>query len=213
MPRTVVYLARHGQSAWNHQSRVTGQLDPGLSPTGEEQALAIARCLRSVALDAVYASTLERTRATAAPTAARQGLAVQQERALAEIHMGVLQGRWRDERDPEAQALWNAWQADPWGPAVPGGETMAALAARVGSWLDAALVRHAGQRLLVVGHRATNRVLLGRLLGRERGGWLALGQRSKHLYRIELEPGRAAVVETHTLSGAHAGRVKPGLVT
>ena len=42
---TSLFLARHGQSESNNQSRVTGQLNPGLSPNGQQQSEALARCL------------------------------------------------------------------------------------------------------------------------------------------------------------------------
>jgi Histidine phosphatase superfamily (branch 1) len=51
---TTLYLARHGQSEWNNQSRVTGQLDPGLSPKGQQQSEAIAQCLSDENIAAIY---------------------------------------------------------------------------------------------------------------------------------------------------------------
>jgi broad specificity phosphatase PhoE len=41
---TTLYLARHGQSEWNNQGRVTGQLDPGLSATATSKAQG-SRCV------------------------------------------------------------------------------------------------------------------------------------------------------------------------
>ena len=92
---TLAYLARHGQSEWNNQSRVTGQADIGLSDKGRQQGEALAQCLKGEALDAIYARALRRTIDTAQPTATAQGLAIASLPALNEIHMGVLQGRLR----------------------------------------------------------------------------------------------------------------------
>ena len=162
---TTLYLARHGQSEWNNQGLVTGQLDPGLSDKGAQQSQALAQCLRDEPLNAIYASALQRTIDTAQPTATVKGMAIVSLPELNEIHMGVLQGRHRDESDPEARALWAQWQADLWGYHVAGGERMDEFAQRVEAALQALLQRHRGERLLIVGHRATNRVLLGTLLG------------------------------------------------
>ena len=205
---TTVYLARHGQSEWNHLGRITGQTDIGLSPRGLAQSEGLARCLQAVPLAAVYASALARTVATAAPVAAAQGLEVRQRPAWNEIHMGELQGRFRDERDPQAQALWAAWQADPWGPAVPGGEAFGAFTDRVLAALQAILEAHPGEAVLVVGHRATNRVLLGTLLGWPRSRWEELRLRSKFCYRVR--PDGAPRIATYTVSGSRTGQCQDG---
>jgi broad specificity phosphatase PhoE len=209
---TTLYLARHGQSEWNNQGRVTGQLDPGLSAKGHEQSQGLALCLQGEALDAIYSSALQRSVATAAPVAAASGLPVQPLVALNELHAGVVQGRFRDERDPEAQALWTQWKADPWGVCLPGGERFDEFALRVGAALQAILNRHEGQRVLVVGHSATNRVLLGTLLGWPRERWIELRPRNKHLYRLELG-ATTAVTATYTLSGSKTGCCEPGFIT
>jgi broad specificity phosphatase PhoE len=208
---TTLYLARHGQSEWNHQSLVTGQLDPALSPTGRQQSEALAACLHDEPLAAIYTSSLQRTIQTALPSATGQGLPIVSLPGLNEIHLGVLQGRHRDERDPQAQALWAQWQADLWGYRVPGGERFDEFAQRVDAALQTILQQHRGQRLLVVGHRATNRVLLGTLLQWPRERWAELRLRNKFCYRLRL--GAAAPeIATITLSGSKAGRCESGFV-
>ena len=207
---TTLYLARHGQSEWNNQSRITGQLDVGLSPKGQQQSEALAQCLKDEALDAIYASALQRTSATAQPTATAQRLPIVSVSALNEIHLGVLQGRHRDERDTEAQALWAQWQADLWGFRVPGGERFDEFAQRVGHALQSILRQHQGQRILIVGHRATNRVLLGTLLGWPRERWAELRLRNKYFYRVRL--GAMPEIATYTLSGSHTGACQDGFI-
>ena len=209
---TTLWLARHGQSEWNNQSRVTGQLDPALTAKGRLQSQALAQCLRGEALNAIYSSTLGRTIETAAPTATLTGLPIVREAALSEIHMGVLQGRHRDARDPEAQALWARWQAEPWSFRVPGGERFDEFAQRVGAALRAILQRHAGQHVLVVAHSATNRVLLGTLLAWPRERWFELKPRNKFCYRLQLGDG-APRIATYTLGGSRSGRCEEGLLT
>ena len=201
---TTLYLARHGQSEWNNQGLVTGQLDPGLSDKGAQQSQALAQCLRDEPLNAIYASALQRTIDTAQPTATVKGMAIVSLPELNEIHMGVLQGRHRDESDPEARALWAQWQADLWGYHVAGGERMDEFAQRVEAALQALLQRHRGERLLIVGHRATNRVLLGTLLGWPRERWGEIRLRNKFFYRVE--PGEPARIATFTLSGSKTGQ-------
>jgi broad specificity phosphatase PhoE len=211
---TTVYLARHGQSEWNNQSRVTGQLNPGLSPKGQQQSEALARCLGEHELAAIYASALQRTIDTAQPTASAKQLPIVSLAALNEINLGVLQGRHRDQRDPEAQAMWAQWQADVWGHRVPGAETFDELALRAGQALQDLLQRHRGQSILIVGHRATNRVLLGTLLDWPKERWTEISLRNKFFYRVRLIDDDYAEPEIATiaLSGSKTGISHDGFI-
>jgi broad specificity phosphatase PhoE len=210
LPPTTVFLARHGQSEWNNQSRITGQADIGLSPKGAEQGLALAQCLRNEPLHAIYASALRRTVDTAQATADDKGTPIVSLPALNEIHMGALQGRHRDERDPEAQALWAQWQANLWGPAVAGGERFDDFAQRVGPALQSLLALHPGQSILIVGHRATNRVLLGLLLKWPQERWEELRLRNKYFYRLQL--AETVSISTYNLGGDKSGACTEGLL-
>ncbi|MEQ1806185.1 MAG: histidine phosphatase family protein, partial [Burkholderiaceae bacterium] len=142
---TTIFLARHGQSESNNQKLITGQLDVHLSERGREQSESLARCLADEPLAAIYTSALVRTVETAQPTASAKQLAIVSLPALNEIHLGVLQGRHRDERDTQAQMLWAQWQADLWNYRVPGGETFTELAQRAGQALEDILQRHREQ--------------------------------------------------------------------
>lgn len=67
-----VLLVRHGQSEWNAQGRWQGQADPPLSDLGRAQARAAAHSLG--ALDAIFASDLQRAAETAAIISAALGV-------------------------------------------------------------------------------------------------------------------------------------------
>ena len=208
---TTLYLARHGQSEWNHTGRVTGRLDPALSDKGREQGLALAACVQAQGgLDAIVVSGLRRTAQTAQPASAATGVPIQRIAALDEIGMGELEGRWRDERDAEAQALWAQWKAQPWTFTVPGGEPFERFTDRVQGALRTILDGHRGKRVLVVGHSATNRVLLGTLLGWPRERWAGIRPRHKYCHRLVLG-GTGPAVATVTLGGRHNGVWGPGL--
>ena len=200
---TTIYLARHGQSEWNNQSRVTGQLNPGLSAKGKLQSAAMAQCLQDENLAAIYTSSLQRTIDTAQPTATAKNLTIAATPALNEINLGILQGRFRDERDPEAQALWAQWQADMWQCRIPGAERFEDLVRRVSIALQDILHLHRGRSTLIVGHRGTNRVLMGKLLNWPQHRWVELGLRNKFFYRIRL--GATTQIATITLSGSKTG--------
>jgi probable phosphoglycerate mutase len=93
MTRTTrLCLVRHGETEWNAQGRVQGQLDVPLSPVGLAQAQAVAGVLGREAFDAIYSSDLVRVRQTAEPTARRLDQDVLLNEKLRERHYGAFQG-------------------------------------------------------------------------------------------------------------------------
>jgi len=71
---TRVIAIRHGETAWNAELRLQGQLDIALNAVGRWQAERLAAALADECLDAVYASDLARARGTAPPRARAPGL-------------------------------------------------------------------------------------------------------------------------------------------
>jgi broad specificity phosphatase PhoE len=200
---TTIYLVRHGESELNRDKRISGQLDPPLSREGLQGSLALADQLHGVPLTAIYTSSLMRAIETAKPTAFAHGLTIYPKEALNELHLGVLQGRHRDDRDPEARSLWEERKKDKIHYRVPGGETFAELAERVIRCLDEILAAEAGGTILIVGHRATNRALFGALLNWPEEQWPILNFRHKYLY--EITTGPQPQLATIRLNGSHAG--------
>jgi len=111
---------------------------------------------------------------TAQPTASAKQMSITRLAGLNEIHLGVLQGRLRDERDPEAQAIWAQWQADLWHYRVPGGERFDEFTDRVDATLQTLLQRHAGLDgdLVVVTHGLVIHSLLAHRVALAPGGAL-----------------------------------------
>ena len=184
--RTVVWLARHGETLWAAEDRFNGLGDVDLTERGRAQAQGLAARLRDRPLAAVYCSTLRRTIETAAIAAAPHGLEPQPREALREVDYGAWDGMSRRaivERYPDQYA---AWAADSAALAAPGGETGYAALARAHAALREILAHHAGQEVLIVAHKALNRLLLCDLLGiMPRYARLRLGQQPCALNCVE----------------------------
>jgi len=202
-PETI-FLARHGESTWNAEGRIAGQLDPPLSASGLEQASSLARVLRGVRLRAVYASPLQRARNTALVTAQDHGLEVTTHPALREIHFGELQGCLRDERDPAARDLWLAWRRAGTGTSPAGGETRLQLESRIRDCLEGILNDGIGGQILIVGHRHANGAILGTLMGWTLERWTTLRIKHRYLYEISLTGKRG--IATIRLGGQREGK-------
>lgn len=150
--KTALLLIRHGETAWNAEHRIQGQLDIPMSPLGMLQAARLAECLSSEPVDAVYSSELSRAWLTAAPLAARLGLDVIAEPRLRERSFGVFEGLTLDEiaaRHPAEFAQWRARDLA-WRP--EGGESGQQLIERVLSAVADIVARHCGRTVALVSH-------------------------------------------------------------
>jgi probable phosphoglycerate mutase len=92
MTHTRLCLVRHGETAWNAEGRVQGQLDIPLNTTGRSQARAVAAALAGEAFDAIWSSDLVRVQQTAEPTAQLLKKEVRLSKELRERHYGEFQG-------------------------------------------------------------------------------------------------------------------------
>jgi len=112
---TKLCLVRHGETAWNAEHRVQGQLDVPLNATGLAQAQAIARALSREHFDAIYSSDLSRALQTAQPLAGLLRLPIVKDPDLRERHYGIFQKHTYAEvkvRFPEDYARFEARDPD-----------------------------------------------------------------------------------------------------
>lgn len=182
-----LYLLRHGQTALSRTNVFCGRgLDPALTADGREMADAFASAYAGRAWRAIYASPLERATTTAAPLAARCGVAVQTRAGLAELDYGAWDGRSPLDVDGAHHDDYVRWTADPAWNAPTGGETAMALAQRVTDVVEEIRAGHDGGDVLVVSHKATIRVLLCALLGVDVG---------RFRYRFGCPVGSLSVIE------------------
>jgi probable phosphoglycerate mutase len=149
---TRIFLLRHGQTAWNAEARIQGQLDIPLDATGLWQAERLALALQDEGIQALFSSDLQRARQTAAPLAAVINVAVQVDAALRERGFGHFEGSTYAEieaRWPEDTLRWRLREPD-FGPG--GGEPLQAFYERSVQAVQTLAERHAGQTLAVVAH-------------------------------------------------------------
>ena len=145
-------LLRHGETLWNLAGRLQGWQDSPLSAAGAAQAQALAARLAAERVERLVTSDLGRTRATAAPIAARLALATTADPGLRERCYGVLEGMTWDEirsAHPEAYARLLARDADY---VIPGGESATQLRDRVVSALDCLARENPDGAVAVVTH-------------------------------------------------------------
>ena len=89
---TIFYLARHGQTEWNVEQRIQGQLDSPLTAEGIDQAKSLAEQCIDLNISTILTSPLGRAVETATICAERLGLTPHLIAGFEERHFGVWQG-------------------------------------------------------------------------------------------------------------------------
>jgi probable phosphoglycerate mutase len=130
-PGRVIYLARHGETAWNREGRWQGHTDIALNDAGRAQARALGQLLRGRDIGRIHTSDLLRARETAEMAAAVLGVAdIVIDRALRERSFGIFEGLTRRECEERHPDHWASYRADSTR-VPPGAESHQALADRM----------------------------------------------------------------------------------
>jgi len=159
-PFRLIFL-RHGETAYNAENRLQGQLDTPLNARGREQARSVGRTLRArigaeierlEAAGAFVASPLLRARETMEIVREAMGLepeGYKLDARLKELSFGAWEGMTWAEIEARDHKGVKARNCDKWIIAPPGGESYAMLAERLRPWVDglkgdAFVVSHGG---------------------------------------------------------------------
>lgn len=202
---TRICLVRHGETEWNAERRLQGQIDIELNATGRRQAVAAGRWLRGAGVTAIYASDLKRAWATAQAIGEALALVPVAAPEMRERCYGIFQGlTYAEAREkyPEAYAAFEARQADC---NFETGETLNEMYRRVTACLVRIAAAHPGEQVVVVLHGGVldiiNRFVRGSRLETPRDflipnaglNWIALQDGAWHIESwaetAHLEPG------------------------
>ena len=152
MDATRIIAIRHGETAWNVDSRLQGHLDIPLNDEGLWQARQAALALADEPIDAIYSSDLQRAWVTARAIAETTQAPLTAHQGLRERSFGVLQGHTFEEleaKEPEQAYRWR--KRDP-AFAPEGGESLIALRERITTTTYALAAQHMGGQIVLVAH-------------------------------------------------------------
>jgi probable phosphoglycerate mutase len=165
MNTTRIYLVRHGATQLTAENRFSGAIGVELSEDGRWQCARLGERLHRQGINAIYCSPLSRTVETATIIGGRCGLGHTTIDGLREISHGRWEGLTRQEVEDRFDGEYASWEDDPFTFAPEGGESGLAVLARALPEIRTIVTRHPGERVLVVSHKATIRLLIGSLLG------------------------------------------------
>lgn len=153
MQATRIIAIRHGETAWNVDTRIQGHLDIPLNDRGLWQAEQAGLALRDEPLSAVYTSDLLRAHATAQAVVRSTGARLVAEPRLRERHFGQFQGRTFAEIEAELPEDAMRWRKrDPHYAPPDGGESLVALRERIEHTITALARPHPGEQIVLVAH-------------------------------------------------------------
>jgi len=184
----VIYLVRHGQTAFNRDGRLQGHLDSDLTELGLTQARRAGATLRRLVSEAgdtggwrLVSSPLGRARATADEIAAALGdVTVEADPRLIEVSFGAWDGRLRSELQAQYPGTFGAsgFKFN-----APASEPYDQVVARLSAWL-ADLEPEGARRVIAVSHGVSGRVLRGLYAGLARDDALALEVPQDAVFRL-----------------------------
>src|SRR5215207_3410637 len=159
----LLLLLRHAVTE-HTGARLSGWM-PGLhlSEEGRRQAEGLAGRLGPVAVDALYASPLERCQETAAVVAGAKGLKIETLEDVGEVRYGEWTGRTLKELGKEP--LWKVVQATPSAARFPEGESLFEMQARAVLAVERLREAHPKQTVAVCSHADVIKALVCHYLG------------------------------------------------
>ena len=151
---TRLILVRHGQTNYNLWKRFQGQLDVMLNETGIAQASVLKDYVlaNELPLDEIWASDLQRTRATVGPIADALGLPLHLHAGLREINTGDFTDKTHDDVDrlyPEYRKRFTNGYPDP---CYPNGESISQLNKRIYETVCDIAKNADGKTVLIASH-------------------------------------------------------------
>ena len=147
-----LYVARHGQTAWNAENKICGTTDLPLNELGQAQAKELAEKCGAYDIDLIIASTMLRARQTAAAVAQRWNVPVITDARLVEQNYGIYEGMDRQTPGFLANKRHFAYR-------YPGGESMLDVGHRIYGLLEDIKRDHNGKNVLLVCHGGVMRLI------------------------------------------------------
>ena len=180
-----LFAVRHGATEYSRERRFAGSRDVPLTTDGRLQADAVAQALAGAGVAAVYTSPLERARVCAELIAKPHRLEPRVEPDVREMAFGAWEGITREELRGRFPREAEAWRRTPHLVTPPGGETLAAVAARVRGALARLIAAHAGETAVLVSHAIVVRLIV----------LAALGLGPERLWAVDASPAGITEIE------------------
>ena len=164
-----LYFLRHGETTYSQSGDFCGETNAELTPEGVKMAEAFGDMYQKLKWEAVYASPMKRTVATAKPFCDATGIDMQLRDGLREGSYGEWEGKSKEFAQENYTENYINWLTEPAWNAPKGGETSVDIANRSMPVIAEIQEKHPEGNVLLVSHKATIRIMLCSLLGIDLG--------------------------------------------
>jgi broad specificity phosphatase PhoE len=188
---TRIILVSNGNTPWDKDKIFQGSKDIPLDDPGREEAWAVGKWLKDETIHAAYTSPLSRARDTAIAIARHHDLEVLDLSGLADLSYGDWEGvPWKEVKVKYAD-LYRQWETAPHTVCFPNGEPLAVLRTRALGAVEEVVQRHPDQTVLLMAHRAVNKILIAAFIGLDNSNFWRIAQDTTAINRFHLvEDGR-----------------------
>ena len=183
---TQIILVSNGNTPWDKDKIFQGSKDISLDDLGREEAWAVAKWLKDETIHAAYTSPLSRARDTAIAIARHHELAVLDLPGLADLSYGDWEGVPLKEVKVKCADLYRQWETAPQTVRFPNGEPLAVLRIRALATVEGVVQRHPDQTVLLMAHRAVNKVLIAAFIGLDNSNFWRIAQDTTAINRFHL---------------------------
>jgi len=160
--KKTLYLVRHGTTTYNEEDLLQGRIDLPLSDRGRKEAALLSETLKHEKIDVIFHSPLKRAKQTAETVNQYHNLGLKEIPCFTEIDMGDWEGLDYYDLIKKNKEFYGTWFLDP-ERSIPGGESFCQVYARVKPGVEEVLACK-GKNIMIAGHAAVNRGILGNLL-------------------------------------------------
>ena len=155
-----VLFIRHGQTDFNRERRLQGAMPVPLNECGRSQSRSLAEYLKTVRIDAIYASPRSRALETAQIVGELLRQPVRQDERLAEIAFGDFEGHTFAEVEARFPLAYRKWESGYRPYQVPGGESRLDVQRRMQAAWDEITSKSDMETVALVGHSSAMMIWL-----------------------------------------------------
>jgi broad specificity phosphatase PhoE len=160
LPSQPFYFIRHGQTDWNKENKIMGQIDIPLNAVGLEQAQTAAKNIAHLEISHIVSSPLKRALQTAQVISKNMNIPITVIDELTQNYQGVLEGRNKAEviNEITIKSLIEHWRM---GGDIEGAEHWSDFVSRITLALNTALTVSSDKKpILIVAHKPVYWALL-----------------------------------------------------
>ena len=193
-----IYFVRHGETDWNKERKIQGQVDIPLNEFGRHLARETAKGLRDVPFDVCFTSPLERARETAQIILQGRDVPILEDKRILEMNFGVLEGKCCSKEGWDVPDSFQMFFDDPVHYQAPeGGEDFQAVRKRTGDFLNwlFAQEQYRDSTVLVTTHGAAMAGLLNNLKKKPLAEYWGVGvHKNCGVTEVEVTDGRIDII-------------------